>query len=83
MADIEADALRGAAFGEREEVLVLDDAAAGLAVEAMGDDVAGGEDFEHLVESGGGSPTCTIKGSLQDFADLLRHLDRGSPRSRG
>ncbi len=28
VADVEADALRGAALGEREEVLVLDDAAA-------------------------------------------------------
>ena len=50
MAHVEADPLAGAALGEREQVVVLDDVAARLAVEAMRDDVSGREDFQHLVE---------------------------------
>ncbi len=49
MADVEADAVGGAALGEIEEILILHDARTGLAVEAVGDDVARAKNFEHFI----------------------------------
>ena len=44
MADVEHDAARRRLFGQPIKVLVLEDRAAGLAVEAVGDDVAFGQE---------------------------------------
>ncbi|MCY1292759.1 hypothetical protein D9M70_419980 [compost metagenome] len=76
MADVEADAFAGATFCKLEQVLVLDDAGAGLAVEAVGDDVAGTEDFEHLVVKRRRLADMHHHWDLQDLGNLLAELDR-------
>lgn len=80
MADVETDALGGAALGEIEEVLVFHDARPGLAVEAVGDDVAGAEDLEHFVIKRHGSPTCTIIGTFKILAIFLPSLTGVTPQ---
>ena len=75
MAHVEADPLAGAALGEREQVVVLDDVAARLAVEAMGDDVSGREDFQHLVEERRRLADMDHERQAQDLGDLLCDLD--------
>ncbi len=83
MADVEADAFAGAALGKLEQVLVLDDARTGLAVEAMGDDVAGAEDFQHFVIERRRLADMHHHRDLEDLGDLLAELDRGHAPGAG
>lgn len=82
MADVETDALRSAALGEIEEVLVLHDARPGLAVEAVGDDVAGSEDLQHFVIERRRLADMHHHRHFQNLGDLLAELDwRDAPGS--
>ena len=76
MTDVEANALPRTAFGEIEEIFVLHDTGARLAVEAMRDDVARSEDFKYFVIKGRRLADVHHHGDLQDFGDLLAKLDR-------
>ncbi len=83
MADVEADAFARAALREIEEVLVLHDARTGLAVEAVGDDIAGTEDFQHLIIERRRLADMHHHRHLQDLGDLLAELDRRNTPGTG
>ncbi len=71
MADIEHDAARRRLLGEPIKVLVLEDRAAGLAVEAVGDDVALGQHAEHVVIKRRRFADMHHHRQLQDAAELF------------
>ncbi len=76
MADIQPDAFPRAAFGKVEQVLVFHDAGARLAVEAVGHDIAGAENFQNLVVKGRWLAHMYHHRHFQDLGDLLAELDR-------
>ena len=77
MADVQPDALGRTAGGELERILVLDDQAAHLAVETVGNNVPRAEHLKHLVIEWRRLAGMDHQRQLEDLGDLLGHLHRG------
>ena len=82
MADIEHDAARGAFFGQRIDEIVVEDVAARLAVEAVGDDVAQVEQLQDLVEGRRRLADMHHQRQSCDPRHLLGDLDRGDAQAQ-
>jgi len=76
MADIEHDAALGRFPGEIVQILILDDRAAGLAIETMGDDVAFGQQRQDVIIQRRGLADMDHERELEDAAELFGQLDR-------
>ena len=86
MADVEHYAALGCVFGELIEILVLDDRAALFAVKAMGDNIALGQQPQHIIIERWWFPDMHHDGQIEHAAELFGELERDqipAPRNHG